>query len=242
MRHRTTNQDNSSKRFIRGDTPGPTVVPTIRYKESELDSHIERKILIRMAVSNAFLEKITPICSPDLFQAPFTRRVAEWCIDHFKKYQKAIGREIEDVYMKEKTSISEEEATLLEEFLAGLSEEYERAEEFNIDFQFDKAQEYFRLTDLKHLEVKIHQSITTRRPPEEVEKLIAEWLEKSRSQTSAQNEGQEEFTAKELEDMKIPKPKWVIENVLPEGLSILGGKPKKGKSLLVLNMLLSVTS
>jgi len=194
-----------------------------------------------MVVSKEFLQKITRIFSPDSFQAPFARRVAQWCIAHFEKYQKAIGREIEDVYMKEKTLISEEEATLLEDFLASISDEYERSEEFNVDFHFDKARDYFSLTDLKHLEDKIHQAVATGRP--EDSGAAIEWYKSTLARiNAAQDEEQKGFTAKELENMKIPKPKWIIENVLPEGLSIMGGKPKKGKSLLVLNMLLSVTS
>lgn len=40
--------------------------------------------------------------------------------------------------------------------------------------------------------------------------------------------------------MDFPEPKWAIPDILPEGLSILAGKPKQGKSVLALNICVAV--
>lgn len=48
------------------------------------------------------------------------------------------------------------------------------------------------------------------------------------------------ITAAELIEKEFPEPKWAIENILPEGLAILAGKPKMGKSILALQISLSV--
>ncbi|PIE71619.1 MAG: hypothetical protein CSA22_01990 [Deltaproteobacteria bacterium] len=48
------------------------------------------------------------------------------------------------------------------------------------------------------------------------------------------------YTAAELVMMEFPEPKWAIPGILPEGLNILGGKPKQGKSIWALNIALSV--
>jgi len=46
----------------------------------------------------------------------------------------------------------------------------------------------------------------------------------------AHQDGEAEvFTAAELEDMRFPEPRWAVEGVLAEGLSLLGGRPKIGK-------------
>jgi hypothetical protein len=51
----------------------------------------------------------------------------------------------------------------------------------------------------------------------------------------AHQDGEAEvFTAAALEEMKFPEPRWAVEGVLAEGLSILGGRPKIGKSWLAL--------
>ncbi len=46
----------------------------------------------------------------------------------------------------------------------------------------------------------------------------------------------ETMTAAELMDMEFEPTRWVVPGVLPEGLSLLVGKPKKGKSWMALGM------
>ncbi len=48
------------------------------------------------------------------------------------------------------------------------------------------------------------------------------------------------FTAADLQGMEFPPINWVVPGVLPEGLSILAGKPKLGKSWLALDIALAV--
>jgi hypothetical protein len=46
----------------------------------------------------------------------------------------------------------------------------------------------------------------------------------------------ETMTAAELMDMEFEPTRWIVPGVLPEGLSLLVGKPKKGKSWMALGM------
>ena len=50
------------------------------------------------------------------------------------------------------------------------------------------------------------------------------------------------FSAPELMALKLPEPKWAVPSILSEGVSILGGKPKMGKSWLALNLAVAVAS
>lgn len=50
------------------------------------------------------------------------------------------------------------------------------------------------------------------------------------------------FNAEELLNMKLPEAKWAVPGILPEGLTILGGKPKMGKSILCLNLCIAIAS
>lgn len=52
--------------------------------------------------------------------------------------------------------------------------------------------------------------------------------------------GYEGITAKELENMEIPPAKWFIPDMLCEGLTILAGPPKIGKSYFCWNMALAI--
>jgi hypothetical protein len=48
------------------------------------------------------------------------------------------------------------------------------------------------------------------------------------------------ITAAELLAMEIPEPRWAVPNLIPEGLTILAGRPKAGKSFFGLGVALAV--
>lgn len=48
------------------------------------------------------------------------------------------------------------------------------------------------------------------------------------------------FSAAALMKMSLPEPRWTVRNVLPEGLAMLGSKPKLGKSCLGLGLGIAV--
>ena len=50
------------------------------------------------------------------------------------------------------------------------------------------------------------------------------------------------ITAAELMDKELPPVKWAVSGVLPEGVTILAGKPKMGKSWLALGLCVSVAA
>ena len=50
------------------------------------------------------------------------------------------------------------------------------------------------------------------------------------------------MSASELEKKELAPTNWMIEGILPEGLTILAGAPKSGKSILALNLALALSS
>ena len=50
------------------------------------------------------------------------------------------------------------------------------------------------------------------------------------------------YSAHDLMNMHLSEPKWAIPNLLPEGLNILAGKPKMGKSIFSLNISISIAT
>lgn len=50
------------------------------------------------------------------------------------------------------------------------------------------------------------------------------------------------FTAAQLECMELPEPRHAVQGLLSEGLGLLAGKPKAGKSWLALNLAVAVAS
>jgi len=50
------------------------------------------------------------------------------------------------------------------------------------------------------------------------------------------------WTAAELRDLKFPEPRWAVPGIIPEGVTLLGGAPKIGKSWLALGLSLAIAS
>lgn len=50
----------------------------------------------------------------------------------------------------------------------------------------------------------------------------------------------ERFTAADLQAMQFAPPRWIVPNFIPEGLAIIAGRPKLGKSWLCLDIALAV--
>ena len=50
------------------------------------------------------------------------------------------------------------------------------------------------------------------------------------------------FSAAELQGRVFPPIKWIVPGILPEGLTLLAGKPKLGKSWLALDIAVAVAS
>lgn len=50
------------------------------------------------------------------------------------------------------------------------------------------------------------------------------------------------ISANEIQKKDIPEMRWIVKDLLPEGLAFLAGRPKSGKSFLALNMSISVAN
>ena len=49
------------------------------------------------------------------------------------------------------------------------------------------------------------------------------------------------LSASELMNLNLPEPNWIIPGIIPEGLTILAGKPKAGKSWMVLHLAYAIS-
>ena len=137
------------------------------------DSRIERQIITGMIISDRFLKEIAPIYRLDCLRLPYARSVATWCMEYFKEYNCAPGKHIQDLFLVHKsTDPDPDRMQLVEQFLAGLSEEYETAQTFNVEYILDKTELHFRKVALEALQQKLIQSVAGGRV-EDAEALIA---------------------------------------------------------------------
>ncbi|MEX0685757.1 MAG: AAA family ATPase [Balneolales bacterium] len=200
---------------------------------------IERDILTGIIVDDEYCNKVCAVLERHgrhCLIADMSKMLSGWVLDYHKQYGTAPGGEIEPIYYEKlrNDKLAKDLAEDIEVFLGGLSDSYEQQEEFNVLHLIKRTQDYFN----KNLYAEWQDEI--RRATEAGEFDQAEKLRQDFQLVLFDNPETEIIKAGDLYDMKIKKPKFLVKDFLPMGLTILAGKPKTGKSFWVLNLALSM--
>jgi hypothetical protein len=119
-------------------------------KVEGLDSRVERLICIGLIVSARVCRELAPIAKDEMFCSDFTKWVATKALDFYKRHEKPPLRHIEDVFHKDKRAgMNSSLAESIEEFLKGISAEFEDASQFNEGYVIDAAVRYFKARSLR---------------------------------------------------------------------------------------------
>ena len=127
---------------------------------SEIDATIERRIIIGLIVSDAYIAKVStvletmmqtePEWAEQIFVSGMASRLADWALNYFEEYGKAPGLNIEPLFYEKAKTLPDD---VIEEFeeriLPSLSQESERAEKFNLDYLLDQTLTYFKARRLQ---------------------------------------------------------------------------------------------
>lgn len=115
----------------------------------------ERMVVVGMMTSRSVLGPIVARWEPGLFASRYASLIAGWCVDHYKRYHRAPGRDIVG-YFDEWAATSKDRDTIeaVESLLASFSEEYEKLKKtVSPDYVVDRAAKIFninKLADLKN--------------------------------------------------------------------------------------------
>lgn len=124
----------------------------------ESDGGPERRVLIALATSDGFLSRIMPYWSKDPLASRWSNIIATWCVDHYRKYQQAPVKALIGYYEEwARASQDENTSQLMNRFLVSLSDEYDRANEINVDVVLDEAEKLFNEVRLTKLEETLRQ-------------------------------------------------------------------------------------
>jgi replicative DNA helicase len=88
-----------------------------------------------------------------LFKTKWANTIAQWCLDYFRRYEKAPMKHIENLYEAWATKVKDETTIkLVEKFLDSLSSEYQELKQTsNTDYIIDLAGVYFNTVQLERL-------------------------------------------------------------------------------------------
>ncbi len=205
-----------------------------------IDAGIEKKIITGMITSTEFLKEIQPILTEDSLQLPMTKQVGKWCSEYYRRYQQAPEKHIQDIFKRKSKNLKDEQRFLTEEFLDRLSKKYKTLKTFNVNYVLNEAKEYFKLGYFDNIRNKLSTALE-KGNIEKAEKLFTDF--KSPKLTdNPEDVFKDGITASELKNMTLQEVKWLIEGIVPKGLTLLAGKAKVGKSYFLLNLALDLSA
>lgn len=123
-------------------------------KTTKHDATDEKRILTGMVVDTTVLGRVAGKWRPDgMFRVRWANLVGRWCVDYFRKYDKAPQGDIEGLFQSWADRTDDDNTVdLVDRFLADLSGEYEEeAEDINPDYLVDQAAEHFNAVLLERM-------------------------------------------------------------------------------------------
>jgi len=124
------------------------------------DASLEKRILTALITDSSVCGRISPHWKKGLFQSKWANLIGSWCISHFDKYGKSPGIQIQ-TRLEQWSLKNKDDSTLklIESFLTGLSDDYEKSENHSSDYIVDLAAQYFNRTKTLRLSDALRQSI-----------------------------------------------------------------------------------
>lgn len=126
---------------------------------------IERKILIGMLTSTAYLQKVRKVWNPKYVTSTTARLLCGWAIDYFDTYGEACGAHIEDIFYSKllaggiESTVAQE---IEEDILPELSEEWTSSEGINVDFLLNETIKSFNVAKFKALSENIDATLSNK--------------------------------------------------------------------------------
>jgi len=204
----------------------------------ERKKNTERRISIGLATNNEYSKQVLKACSnlPELMEAEESKTLIGWLVDYFREYKTVVGKDCQSWVLKqfEKNNTRKESAELIEFLLEGLNDEYIEDQELqgSPKYLLDETIDYLRRRQAEILIEKQQQAIESG-DMEEFQRLRTEFKPIHKDITDEDKLDIEDLYTKEMEPVD-----WLIDDLLPKGLTVFGGASKTGKSYLMLHIAL----
>lgn len=130
-------------------------------KVEKYEGNQERMILLAMVTDKQVLGPISAKWTGKMFASSWANILGDWCVKHFKKYERAPRKGIQSMFTEwaEKGSKDREMVETMESFLSSLSDEYEKHGDVSPKYVLDQAGAYFNQVRASKLATGIEQSL-----------------------------------------------------------------------------------
>ena len=125
------------------------MLPDNRIRAVVVSSTEERRAVTGLIVSTDFCNEVIPKLYLEYFTNTYLRKVADWCVAFYTKYNTAPSRHIQDIYEDKKNKLDSVEADLISKLLVSLSDQYDESVSLNVDYLVESTINYFRKRELE---------------------------------------------------------------------------------------------
>jgi len=212
--------------------------------ENDKWGELERQIITGLIVSDEYASRIVPILKKNHLTGSFSRIVARWCSNYYKKYRKAPGKEIENIFRskQQKKEIEGVNEELIETFIDSLSQKYEEQEEFNVQYLIDRTLKYFKRQTLQELSEDI-SAYLDQEEEDQAEILVNEYYQIEGDTSTAVNPLSQEvihqaykIAAEPIIQYAGAYGKFINPILIRSGFVSFTGIEKRGKSWILMEM------
>lgn len=120
----------------------------------------ERLILCHMITSTELLKQLYSVIKPELFENPYSQKIAIWVLEYFKQTNSAPKKDLETIFLKNKHSITDEdELEMITLLLTNLSKDWEQYKITNIEYTAKSAVQYFKKQALKAHAEDVYEAV-----------------------------------------------------------------------------------
>lgn len=155
----------------------------MRFRRTEVDNLVEKKLLINLIMSDRVCKEIFPIIKIESLQIDYVKIILKWIKKYFDKYQVAPKKQIDLIFETERKNLKTTEVTLVNDFLKILFSKEE--EKSNEEYLINEFREYIKQRNLidateraaKLIELKkFKEAEATLLGYEETTKITSNWV------------------------------------------------------------------
>ena len=96
----------------------------MRLRRRVINSDVEKQVLIGLITSDKVCHTLKNLLDPNLFQLEVGKKVSFWIKEYYSLYNRAPGKDIQEIYLAERSNLDEEVSKDINQFLQTLSEDY----------------------------------------------------------------------------------------------------------------------
>jgi RecA-family ATPase len=212
----------------------------VNQEQERLTQALAENLITLLCMSDEYGRIILRMIKPHMFDNEIHRVIMTRASEYWRKYNKAPGKaHTADLVTEIIDDPRNPKASAYRQVLNGML--ILNSTSLNVDYVMDQVQTFIRTAEVKHLIMQTLDDLESgqHHALPQIEQRFAKFVRIGENNDDAKPKrlkAERQVTAWELNNKEFPPFKFVVPDLIVEGLTIFAGKPKIGKSWLMLQV------